>query len=320
MQRLILQAHSGQPGDSAHVHQQNTAGTPEADSGAVRFSVVIPTCGRPAALAECLDRLAPGRQDLSSAFYEVVVADDGADNVSARALVARDYPWARWVAGPRRGPAANRNSGAAQARGGWFVFTDDDCLPSSCWLAAFAAHLDHHPESQVLEGRTDDGGAPPAGPFFTAPLNTGGGFLWSCNMAIARPLFIDLGGFDENFPYPHMEDVDLRLRLEDRGVRYEFVRDACVDHLPRPLGSAWKWARSRESSYYLAAKRGVSAERVGFSVATYARACMRSFRHCRNAWEFVLVTGRIVAEIFLLVWQIPLWQWRYRRGLPPAGA
>ena len=311
-----LATRSGDSGDFAQVYQQTTARPTDSNRGTVRFSVVIPTCGRPAALAECLDRLAPGRQELASAFYEVVVADDGAENATVREMVARDYPWVRWVAGPRQGPAANRNAGAAQARGDWFVFTDDDCLPCPRWLAGFAAHLDGHPESRVLEGRTDDGGAPPAGPFYTAPLNTQGGYLWSCNMAIARPLFLELSGFDEKFPYPHMEDVDLRLRLEDRGVRYEFVREACVDHLPRPLGSAWKWARSRESSYYLAAKRGVTAERVGFSVSTYARACMRSFRHCRNAWEYVLVVGRIVAEVVLLAWQVPLWQWRYRRGLP----
>ncbi len=290
----------------------NTGGTSGAGDRPVRFSVVIPTCGRIAALKDCLDRLAPGRQTLPAALYEVFVSDDGAEKVSAREVVGRDYPWARWVAGPRRGPAANRNCGVAHARGGWLVFTDDDCLPKEGWLAGFARYLDEHPEMQVLEGCTDDGGAPPMGPFYTAPLNKDGGFLWSCNLAIARPLFLELGGFDEKFPYPHMEDVDLRMRIEDRGVRFDFVPQATVDHLPRPIESAWKWVRSRESSYYLAAKRGVSASDVGFSAGTYARGCMRYFRHCRNAGEFVRLSFRIVAEILLLAWRIPIWQWRYR--------
>ena len=295
-----------------------TTGAPASES--LRFSVVIPTCARLGQLARCLDRLAPGCQTLSAAAYEVIVTDDGPPQASARELIARDYPWARWVDGPRRGPAANRNCGAQYARADWFVFTDDDCLPDAAWLAGFGAHLDGHPGSQVLEGCTGDGDGPPLGPFFIAPLNIDGGFLWSCNLAIGRPLFADLGGFDEKFPYPHLEDVDLRLRLGDRGVQYEFVRAARVDHPPRPLQSVAHWARSQESSFYLAAKRGVSAQSVGFSVATYARGCRRAFRHCRNAGEALQLAGRIVAEVVLVAWHLPGWWRRYRHVAPAGGS
>ena len=88
-----------------------------------RFSVVIPTCRRNDALAACLDCLADGAQTLPARGYEVIVADDAPDGQNARAMVAERFPWAHWVAGPGKGPAANRNRGAAEARGAWLAFT-----------------------------------------------------------------------------------------------------------------------------------------------------------------------------------------------------
>jgi glycosyltransferase involved in cell wall biosynthesis len=106
------------------------------------ISVVIPTRHRNKALAECLQRLAPGVQTLPADGYEVIVTDDGSVT-TAEVLVRERFPWARWTAGPRRGPAANRNHGASVARGDCLAFTDDDCLPSPGWLAAFAAAMFH---------------------------------------------------------------------------------------------------------------------------------------------------------------------------------
>ena len=80
------------------------------------ISVVIPTRHRNDPLAECLARLAPGVQTLAADRYEVIVTDDGSAETSAD-VVRQRFPWARWAAGPRRGPAANRNNGARQARG-----------------------------------------------------------------------------------------------------------------------------------------------------------------------------------------------------------
>src|SRR5438552_17841427 len=101
------------------------------------ISVIIPTCHRNDLLVRCLDGLAPGKQDLLPEHYEVIVSDDGSRS-TAEKLIAGTYPWARWVTGPRRGPAANRNHGAKHARGEWLAFVDDDCLPDKGWLEAIA--------------------------------------------------------------------------------------------------------------------------------------------------------------------------------------
>ena len=282
------------------------------DPPSFRFSVVIPTCRRHESLARCLRRIVGGAQLLPADRFEVIVTDDGPSGDNAAGMVRRDFPTVRWVEGPRRGPAANRNNGAAAARAAWLVFTDDDCLPQATWLSGFAQRLDAGVgDCLVLEGRTTDGGIKDAGPFYMAPDNEKGGLLWSCNLAIERRFFESLGGFDEKFPFPHLEDVDLRLRLDDGGRRYLFVPEACVDHPPRPVATALRWVQTQESAYYLARKRGVPVTRFGLSASVYARGCFRGFRHCRNLGEGVRLAWRIVAELVLLACYVPRWTLKY---------
>lgn len=196
---------------------------------ALTFSVVIPTFARPALLARCLDRLAPGAQSLDPARYEVIVTDDGVGDGVAPMLRER-YPWVRWNRGPRRGPAANRNAGASVARAPHLVFADDDCIPDRGWLAGFlpvlVAGAEIAPGCIVCR-------EPWTSPLEHAPVNDHGLFIWSCNMMVARAAFARLGGFDERFPYAHMEDLDLQDRARALGLPERFARGAVVDHPPR---------------------------------------------------------------------------------------
>lgn len=198
---------------------------------------MIPTCDRPEWLSRCLERLAPGAQTLDASQYEVIVTDD-ARTRSAEAIVHPCFPWARWVIGPRRGPAANRNHGAQCASGEWLVFTDDDCVPCDDWLRAYARAMEMS-GAMVLEGRTV---ATPAfrSVWDEAPENLRGGWFWSCNIAIRRELFVRLGGFDENYRFAAMEDVDLRRALAEEGQSITFVEGAEVNHPIRKVGPLQK--------------------------------------------------------------------------------
>lgn len=208
------------------------------------FSVIVPTYHRNDLLAKCLDRLAPGIQTLS-AQYEVIVTDDGF-KTTAQEMISQNYPWVKWIAGLGKGPAANRNNGARYACGQWLVFTDDDCLPSSTWLEAFAAAIT--PDIYVYEGKTTcEIGI--RSPLEHAPINLTGGYLWSCNMAIQAKVFHDLGKFDESFPNPHMEDVDMRERIKAAGYSILFV-EAVVDHPPRILPWGNKLGAGHESEIF----------------------------------------------------------------------
>lgn len=209
------------------------------------FSVIIPTYHRNDLLAKCLDCLAPGLQTLASDHYEVIVTDDGSQT-TAEAMIQEKYPWVKWVAGPCKGPAANRNNGAKYAQGEWLVFTDDDCLPDPQWLEAYQEAIAHHQDYSVFEGRVYVD-RPQQSLAEKSPTNETGGYLWSCNLAIQFKVFTDLQGFNERFPYAAMEDVELRLRLKQSRYSYLFVKTASVCHPWKP-GMTWRQLKQHQQS------------------------------------------------------------------------
>ncbi len=237
-----------------------------------RFSVIVPTCNRTAELRRCLERLEA--QAFDRASFEIIVADDGD---SGAPLVEHEFPKVRAVAGPRRGPAANRNCGARAAAGEWLVFIDDDCLPDSGMLAAYAAAIDAGSGPGVLEGRTYVD-RPKASLCEVAPLNETGGRLWSCNFAIERLLFFKTSGFDERFPYAAMEDMDFCRRLESAGLRPEFVPGASVCHPWRRVTTWTPFRKQIESTLlYLELHPG---EKKYLNPPHYAKVLARRFVEC----------------------------------------
>ncbi|TAH24862.1 MAG: glycosyltransferase [Cytophagales bacterium] len=212
------------------------------------ISVIIPTYHRNDLLALCLDQLSPMIQHIPSDCYEVIVSDDGTKQ-TAQQLIKEKYPWAKWVEGPRKGPAANRNNGAKYAKGNWLLFTDDDCLPEPNWLNAYYEAIKEHSEIKVFEGKTVCKLGIKS-PLETAPINETGGLLWSCNFAIKRTIFERLQGFNTSFPFAHMEDVEFRERLKDNNIEFQFSKDAVIDHPPRAINSGFFLAKYHESEFY----------------------------------------------------------------------
>jgi GT2 family glycosyltransferase len=193
------------------------------------LSVIIPTYNRNDLLSKCLEKISPSSQNVAAFDYEVIVTDDSKDAIAKR-LIAENFPWAKWIAGPKMGPAANRNHGANEAKGNWLVFIDDDCLPNDNLLHEYMNALINHKNTLVFEGciKVD---RPQSSFIEESPINENGGYLWSCNFMIERKLFIDtLQGFDEQFPYAAMEDVDLDYRLKKVQIDIIFLSKAFVIH------------------------------------------------------------------------------------------
>ncbi|MBT5874850.1 MAG: glycosyltransferase [Candidatus Latescibacteria bacterium] len=96
-------------------------------------SVIIPTCNRPDQLSESLKSLE--LQSYPKEKMEVIVVDDGSDT-SPELIISgvASRLNARLITQRNGGPAAARNTGAAQAKGQILVFTDDDCMPEPNWL------------------------------------------------------------------------------------------------------------------------------------------------------------------------------------------
>lgn len=274
------------------------------------FSVVIPTYHRNDLLAKCLDRLAPNVQTLEADQYEVIVSDDGCES-TAEDIIRESYPWVKWVAGPRKGPAANRNNGAKQSIGEWIAFTDDDCLPDSQWLEAYAEAIAS--DVWIYEGKTICD-TTITSPLQHAPINMTGGYLWSCNMMIQRSLFIDLKGFDENFPYPHMEDVDFRERIKKHGYTFSFVDKAKINHPQKRLPYGKKLAKMHECSIYYWLKNNEDSSIVRIAIAIIHARLLTIIRFPIQA-DSLLALASVLEELFFTLRNWNTWKVSYSSQL-----
>jgi glycosyltransferase involved in cell wall biosynthesis len=203
-------------------------------STGIEASIVIPTRGRPELLRRCLDAVLD--QDVDPSAYEVIVADDGPDDMTRAAVnaVARASLVAvRYVAvgGISHGPAAARNAGWRAARGRILAFTDDDCVPARSWLrAGLDAFLDgvQGAWGQIIVPLPDE---PTDYQRDTAGL-VHAEFV-TANCFYLRGTVAAIGGFDERFTAAWREDSDLFFTLLDRRSPLVYAPGAIVIHPPR---------------------------------------------------------------------------------------
>ena len=257
------------------------------------FSVIIPTCGDVLLLRRCLERLTLDLQGVSESEFEVIVSNDG-DEVLVEEL-RREFLGVTFVQGPRRGPAANRNRAAQAAHGKWLVFADDDCVPDERWLWAYKVAINTHPSYRVLEGRIYTESRDIRLDEF-APTNEVGGFLWSCNFAIENKLFIELGGFEEQFLYPAMEDVELRYRLKLRSEDFLFIRAAAVFH-PLRMRRGREELRRREEATLTYLKLHPE-ERISLNSWHYIKCALRGLLRTTLP---AIISGRTEGLKFILL-------------------
>ncbi|MBC8109637.1 MAG: glycosyltransferase [Verrucomicrobia bacterium] len=200
-------------------------------SGNTFLSVIIPTYQRADALSKCLILLSPESQTLEPDLYEIIVSDDAKDGLTKN-MIAERFAWVTWVQGLSKGPAANRNNGTTHARGNWFIFIDDDCLPDKNLLLQYFQNIQQYPAIEAFEGairpersmRKDE----------ECPVNVTGNFFWTANVGISKKVFEQIGGFDENYPLAALEDVDIFYRLKEKTI-VRFLPEAFVIHPVIPI-------------------------------------------------------------------------------------
>jgi GT2 family glycosyltransferase len=203
------------------------------------FSIVIPTHNRPVQLEECLHSIS--RLDYPSDRFEVIVVDDRSEITPTAAIDRyRHLIDVMLLKNQKAGPAAARNTGAAHAKGRFLAFTDDDCLPHSLWLRAFAEGLQLYPDA-VIGGQTinllEDNIHSTASQLLIDYIYShydsegrGAQFFASNNFTVSRKAFIKMDGFDDSFQLAAAEDRDFCDRWRQGGGQLHYAPNAITAH------------------------------------------------------------------------------------------
>ena len=171
---------------------------------------------------------------------EIIVVSDGDSDGSWRLAEAFG---ARLIRLPQAGgPAKARNIGAKSASGDILFFVDADVEVHPATIAKVAESFEADPELDALIGSYDD--APGAENFLSQYKNLihhythqeaglEASTFWGACGAIRRHVFEEVGGFDESYRRPCIEDIELGYRLKYAGHQIHLRSDIQVKHLKR---------------------------------------------------------------------------------------
>jgi glycosyltransferase involved in cell wall biosynthesis len=174
--------------------------------------------------------------------FELIVVDDGSEDNTAsilRRIQKERGERLRFVSQEKRGPAAARNRGIALARGEIVAFIDDDCEAAPDWLEKIMEGYEQDPKLAGIGGQTL-----PAekGSIFNRYLDfrimrqphqeEDGTIIFplTSNCSFRKAALDDVGGFDEEIPVPGGDDVDICMKLKQKGYLFSYQPEARVVH------------------------------------------------------------------------------------------
>jgi len=201
------------------------------------FSIIIPTHGRAEHLNDCLRAIT--ELSYPKDKFEVIVVDDGSPQPLEDVVRPfKDRLHIQLIRQTQAGPAKARNRGAADAKGEFLVFTDDDCRPDESWLTHIENTFKRNPEA-LLGGKTING--------LTRNLCSEASqtllsivydhfnrdheqavFFASNNLAASRKRYLEIGGFDSSFRVS--EDRELCERWRRGGGRLVYEQNMLIRH------------------------------------------------------------------------------------------
>ena len=215
------------------------------------ISVIIATRDRAAQLADTLAAIT-AQQDQP---FEIVVADNASKDDTATVVEAASRRGSQivYIYEPKPGKSNALNTAIARARGDLLVFTDDDVLPSTGWLAAYA-RVFQETDADFAAGRILPRWQvpPPAwmSPALHGVLSVADGgtrrlsirdgakdaiMPLGANMAVRRRVLDRIGGWNTDLgklqgTLRTGEDHDFFLRMIDAGFHGVFEPEALVEH------------------------------------------------------------------------------------------
>ena len=199
-------------------------------------SVIIPVHNGGAQFRQCLASLTKA----SSTADEIIVVADGDSDGSW--ILAQELGIKVIRLPQSQGPATARNRGAKEAQGDILFFVDADVEIYPETIGKVGKFLAENPDFAALIGSYDD--APGASNFLSQYKNLFHHYthqngaeeaftFWGACGAIRRDIFLKMGGFDESYRRPCIEDIELGYRLKEAGYRIKLCKDIQVKHLKR---------------------------------------------------------------------------------------
>jgi GT2 family glycosyltransferase len=210
------------------------------DSDTVNVAVIIPVYNGGAQFRKCLESIANAQPKPSM----LVVVADGDSDASWR--VAEEFGARIVRRGKAGGPAVARNCGARSVRKDDILFfVDADVTIQQDTIRQVANLFQHYPSAAGIIGSYDD--KPVQQNFLSQYKNLLHHYIhqtaqeeastfWGACGAIRADVFHAMGGFDESYRRPSIEDVEFGYRLKQRGHQIRLCKTLQVTHLKR-----WKF-------------------------------------------------------------------------------
>ena len=200
-----------------------------------QISVIIPVYRGGQEFRRCLESV----NAFGKLAREIIVVIDGEDAASAE--TARAFGVRVIQMSANAGPAKARNVGARAASGEILYFLDADVALGFQTLNQIQIAFEDR-TLDALIGSYDD--APGAPNFLSQYKNLLHHYthqharqrattFWGACGAIRRSVFEAVGGFDERYRTPSIEDIELGYRLSHQGYRIELHKQIQVKHLKR---------------------------------------------------------------------------------------
>lgn len=211
------------------------------ENSGISISVIIPTWNRRALVEGAVKSLSS--QTLAPDRYEIIVVDNCSTD-GTRELIETLIPRSpcRLVyhrMPSNQGPVRSRNAGARLAGSSLLAFTDSDCWASPDWLATVLDVAASYPEVVMFSGMVRNKPGQPVKFFSVGAVSgeTENPIYPTCNVIYRKPVFWDVGGFDERVGLFDLggaplecSDADLAWRVKEAGFATRFVPELLVYH------------------------------------------------------------------------------------------
>lgn len=199
------------------------------------LSIVIPVHNGGESFRKCLSSI--HRWGNSA---EVIVVADGESDGSWQ--LAQSYGYKVIRLPESGGPAKARNIGAKAASGSIILFIDADVEIHPTTVPRVICAFKERPDISAIIGSYDD--APGAANFLSQYKNLFHHYthqdareeastFWGACGAIRKEVFLSLGGFDESYRAPCVEDIELGYRLCQAGHKIRLCKCVQIKHLKR---------------------------------------------------------------------------------------